>query len=53
MQRDLDVLVSGAGPVGLFAAHSLTRTGKRAASTARAEWIAIADMLHALLGIRS
>ena len=28
MQRDLDVLVSGAGPVGLFAAHSLARAGK-------------------------
>jgi DNA-binding PadR family transcriptional regulator len=32
--------------------YSLTRAGKRAASTARAEWIAIADMLHALLGAR-
>lgn len=28
MQRNLDVLVSGAGPVGLFAAHCLTRAGK-------------------------
>jgi 2-polyprenyl-6-methoxyphenol hydroxylase-like FAD-dependent oxidoreductase len=28
MQRDLDVLVAGAGPVGLFAAYSLARAGK-------------------------
>jgi DNA-binding PadR family transcriptional regulator len=30
--------------------YSLTRAGRRAAKTERAEWIAIADMLRALLG---
>ena len=33
--------------------YSLTRSGRRAAKVARAEWIAIADMLHALLGARA
>jgi DNA-binding PadR family transcriptional regulator len=33
--------------------YALTRAGRRAAKTARAEWIAIADMLHALLGARA
>jgi DNA-binding PadR family transcriptional regulator len=30
--------------------YSLTRGGRRIAKTARAEWLAIADMLQALLG---
>ncbi len=30
--------------------YSLTRAGKRAATGARDEWLAIADMLHSLLG---
>ena len=30
--------------------YSLTRAGKRTAKSARAEWLAVADMLHALLG---
>jgi DNA-binding PadR family transcriptional regulator len=30
--------------------YSLTRAGRRAAKDARAEWLAIADMLQALLG---
>jgi DNA-binding PadR family transcriptional regulator len=30
--------------------YSLTRAGRRAAKDARSEWIAIADMLRALLG---
>ncbi len=30
--------------------YSLTRAGKRAAKGARDEWLAIADMLHSLLG---
>jgi PadR family transcriptional regulator, regulatory protein PadR len=30
--------------------YSLTRKGRRTARAARTEWIAIADMLHALLG---
>jgi DNA-binding PadR family transcriptional regulator len=29
--------------------YSLTRAGRRAAKGARAEWLAVADMLHALL----
>ena len=33
--------------------YSLTRVGRRAAKTACAEWIAIADMLRALLGARA
>ena len=30
--------------------YSLTRAGRRAAKGARTEWLAIADLLHALLG---
>jgi PadR family transcriptional regulator, regulatory protein PadR len=30
--------------------YSLTRSGRRAAKSERAEWLAIADMLQALLG---
>jgi DNA-binding PadR family transcriptional regulator len=30
--------------------YSLTRAGRRVAKDARAEWVAIADLLHALLG---
>lgn len=30
--------------------YSLTRAGRRAAKGARTEWLAIADMLHTLLG---
>ena len=30
--------------------YALTRAGRRAAKAARAEWLAIADMLRALLG---
>lgn len=33
--------------------YSLTRAGRKAAKTARAEWLAIADMLQALLGARA
>jgi len=33
--------------------YSLTRAGRKAATAAREEWIAIADMLHALLGARA
>ena len=33
--------------------YSLTRDGRRAAKAERAEWIAIADMLRALLGART
>jgi PadR family transcriptional regulator PadR len=29
--------------------YTLTRTGRRVAKSARTEWLAIADMLHALL----
>ena len=32
--------------------YSLTRAGRRAAKGARAEWLAIADMLQTLLGAR-
>lgn len=32
--------------------YSLTRKGRRSAKDARAEWLGIADMLHALLGTR-
>jgi DNA-binding PadR family transcriptional regulator len=33
--------------------YALTRDGRRAAKAARAEWLAVADMLHALLGARA
>lgn len=33
--------------------YSLTAAGRRAAKGARAEWLAIADMLQALLGARA
>ena len=33
--------------------YSLTRDGRRAAKAARAEWLAVADMLQALLGARA
>ena len=33
--------------------YALTRAGRRAAKSARAEWLAIADMLQALLGAKA